>query len=71
MIFYSSNNQNQDPVMNTNTELPTKGKKIEVLFRKPTYFLPTLNNYGGTRTSERLKMTGKKLTLLTVGAAVV
>ena len=57
--------------MNTKTELPSKVKKIEVFFRKPTYFLPTLNNYGGSRPPERLKMTGKKLTLLTVGAAVV
>ena len=33
-------------------------------------FLPTLNNYGGSRLTERPKMTVKKLTLLTVGAAV-
>jgi len=57
--------------MNTNTESLTKSKKIEVFFRKPTYFLPTLNNYGGSRLPERPKMAGKKLTLLTVGAAVV
>ena len=57
--------------MKTNTELPVKVKtKIEVLFTKPTYFLPTLNNYGGSRLPERPKMTGKKLTLLSVGAAV-
>ena len=57
--------------MNTNTAVPLKVKKIEVFFRKPTYFLPTLNNFGGSRLPERPKVVGKKLTLLTVGVAVV
>ena len=56
--------------MKTNTEFPMKVKKIEVFFRKPTYFLPTLTNYEVSRLPDRQKTAGKKLTLLTVGAAV-
>jgi hypothetical protein len=50
--------------MNANTQLSTKAKKIEINFRKPVAFMPTLNNTGGVNTPQS-KVMHKKLAPLT------